>query len=285
MGHHAQSVDDALIGGLNYKFKAGASYVTNRRSVSCFAQGGNQYSPKSVKVMKFNLIGDQWSDPSTFRVMFQLNNAGNIGAAEGATLKRIEPLSWNPAVFFRRARIIYGGVGVEDIDNFSRLSLMLTAFKTEEEQNSIAGEGFCNFDHKYATDQQNDSRSTCRLEDYDQAGYVTTARRVLFKPVLGFFNQDKPVPLRYCSIQIELEQVYSFIDAIVIRGTNDSALWNISDIQCKCDLLTLDNTLDNEYASHLLSGKTLPINFATWSLTNQPTGADNNFSANRQRAI
>ena len=49
MEHHAQSVDDALIGGLSYKLKAGASYVTNRRSVSYFAQGGNQYSPNGVK--------------------------------------------------------------------------------------------------------------------------------------------------------------------------------------------------------------------------------------------
>ena len=145
MEHHAQSVDDALIGCLNYELKAGASYVTNRRSVSYFAQGGNQYSP-NVKVMKFNLTGDQWLDPSTFRVMFQLNNAGNIGAPEGSPFKRIEPLPWNPAVFFRRARIICGGVVVEDIDNFNRLSLMLTALKTEEEQHSIAGEGFCNFD-------------------------------------------------------------------------------------------------------------------------------------------
>ena len=33
------------------------------------------------------------------------------------------------------------------------------------------------------------------------------------------------------------------------------ANWFISDTQCKCDLLTLDNAFDNEYASHLLSGK------------------------------
>ena len=51
MEHHAQSVDDALIGGLSYKLKAGASYVTNRRSVSFFASGGNQYSPSGVKSM------------------------------------------------------------------------------------------------------------------------------------------------------------------------------------------------------------------------------------------
>ena len=56
-------------------------------------------------------------------------------------------------------------------------------------------------------------------------------------------------------------------------------------MQCKCDLLTLDNTLDNEYASHLLSGKSLPINFATWSHTDQSTGNDENLSANIHRAL
>ena len=34
MEHHAQSIDDALIGGLSHKLKAGASYVIDRRSVS-----------------------------------------------------------------------------------------------------------------------------------------------------------------------------------------------------------------------------------------------------------
>ena len=29
----------------------------------------------------------------------------------------------------------------------------------------------------------------------------------------------------------------------------------MTDVQVKCDLLTLDNSLENEYASHLLSGK------------------------------
>ena len=224
MEHHAQSVDDALIGGLSYKLKPGASYVTDRRSVSYFVQGGNQYSPNGVQIMKFVLTGDQWLDPSTFRVMFQLNNTGNIGAAEGTSLKSIEPLSWNPAVFFRRARVICGGVVVEDIGNFNRLPLMLTARETEEEQNTIAGERFCNFDGKYATKQQNDSRSTYRQEDYDKAGMVITARRVLFKPILGLFNQDKLLPLRCCPIQIELELVNSFTDAIVKRGACNSAL-------------------------------------------------------------
>ena len=68
-------------------------------------------------------------------------------------------------------------------------------------------------------------------------------------------------------------------------GFSTGVNWDISDIQCKCDLLELDSSLSNEYASHLLSGKSLPINFNTWNHTNQSTGNDNNFSAHISRAV
>ena len=67
-----------------------------------------------------------------------------------------------------------------------------------------------------------------------------------------------------------------FVD-MVTAGEKYIANCDISDVQCKCDLLTLDNSLENEYASHLLSGKALPINFSTWNHTNQSTGLDKNF--------
>ena len=50
---HANSVDDYLIEGLSFKLSPGASYVTNRRSVSFFPSGSDTYSPTSgVKVIK-----------------------------------------------------------------------------------------------------------------------------------------------------------------------------------------------------------------------------------------
>ena len=145
MEHHAQSVDDSPIGGLSYKLKAGASYITNRRSVSYFDSGGNQYSPNGVRVIKFNITGDRWLDPSTFRVRIQLNNLEHDPLGS----KYISPLSWNPAVFFRRARIIAGGQFIQGIDDFNRLSLMLTSIKSDEEQLMIASEGFSSFDDRY----------------------------------------------------------------------------------------------------------------------------------------
>ena len=283
MEHHANSVDDALIGGLSYKLKSGASYVTNRRSVSYFAQGGNDYKPSGVRVMKFHLTGDQWMDPSTFRVAFQLNNLDY----DAASSNYVQPLSWNPAVFFRRARIIAGGQVIEYIDDFNRLSLMLSSLKSGEEQLMIASEGFNSFDEQYA-DVAQDNRKTYRNFDYDKSGSVFEGRRVIFKPMFGIFNQEKLLPLRYMPLQIELELVNAGGDAVHVgawEGQNNTANWSISDIQCKCDLLTLDNALDNEYASHLLSGKSLPINFRTWNHTNQSTGNDKNFSANINRAL
>ena len=39
------------------------------------------------------------------------------------------------------------------------------------------------------------------------------------------------------------------------------------------------------YLSHLLSGKSLPVNFSTWNHINQSIGGDKNFSANSNRAL
>ena len=211
MEHHTQSVDGALIGGLGYKLKAGASYVINRRSVSYFAQGGNQYSPNGVKDMKFSLTGDQWLGPSNFRVMFQLNNEDYDAA--GSTY--LQPLSWDPAVFFRRCRIIAGGVVIEDIDNFNRLSLMLHALKSEEEQLGIAAEGFGSFDGRYAN-VATDTRKSYRFGNHEKSGIVFAGRRVVFKPLVCLFNQERFTPLRYCPIQVESELVNNGADAVFV---------------------------------------------------------------------
>ena len=276
-----------MIGGLSYKLKAGASYITNRRSVSYFASGGNTYSLNGVKVVKFNLTGDQWLDPSTFRVAFQLNNHNGVNANDFQIM--VQPLSWNPAVFVRRARFICGGQVVEDTDGFNRLSLMLTDRMPEDDQRDIACEGFGNFDFvKGDAAQAADKRRGYRQTGYDLSGNVGLSRRVQFKPMLGLFNQEKLIPLRYCPIQIELELVNQQSDAVTIEtaeGFQNGGNWDISDIQCKCGLLDLDSSLSNEYASHPLSGKGLPINFNTWSHTNQSTGLDKNFSAHITRAV
>ena len=70
----AQSVEDYLIDGLTFKLQPGASYITNRRSVTYFPHGGNTYSATGVKVIKLMLTGSDWLDPSTVKMQFDLLN-------------------------------------------------------------------------------------------------------------------------------------------------------------------------------------------------------------------
>ena len=69
------AIEDHLIDSLSFRLQPGASYVTNRRSVSFFPQGSNIYKPlQGTKVIKINLTGDGWLDPSTVQLQFTLTN-------------------------------------------------------------------------------------------------------------------------------------------------------------------------------------------------------------------
>ena len=108
MESHAQSADNILLDGLSFKLPATADYVTNRRSVTFMPQGGNQYSVNGVKVIKINLTGQDWLDPSTVRFMFTINN---LEAGAGKQLR----ILGGPWSFFRRLRVLCGGTVIEDI--------------------------------------------------------------------------------------------------------------------------------------------------------------------------
>ena len=87
-------------------------------------------------------------------------------------------------------RLICGGQVIEDTGDFKRLSLMLTDLLPGDDQHDIGCEGFGNFDFvKGAGAQAADQRKSYRQTDYDLSGNVGLARRVMFKPMLGLFNQ------------------------------------------------------------------------------------------------
>ena len=70
----ANSIEDKLIDGLSFKHKPGASYITDRKSVTFHPSGSNFYSTNGTKLIKIMLTGDNWLDPSTLRIMFDVAN-------------------------------------------------------------------------------------------------------------------------------------------------------------------------------------------------------------------
>ena len=76
---HANTIEDYLIYGLNFKLNPGASYVKERKSVSFQAQGSNVYtSNQGVRVIRLNIISSGMLDPSTAKLFFELQNKGTV---------------------------------------------------------------------------------------------------------------------------------------------------------------------------------------------------------------
>ena len=113
----SNSIEDYLIDNISYKLKPGASYINERKSVAYHPSGSNIYSCTGTKLIKIQLTGDSFMDPSTFRVMFDLVNT------ESDAAKELRDLG-GPGSFFRRARLLCGGICIEDIDDYARVQAM-----------------------------------------------------------------------------------------------------------------------------------------------------------------
>jgi hypothetical protein len=256
-------------------------------------QGGNQYSVNGVKVIKINLTGSDWLDPSTVRFMFTINNGS---APTSGQYLRVLGGPWS---FFRRLRVLCGGTVIEDIDYYSRAHEMFHILTNPVNRKNDAIEG--------AGTQYDIARNASYTDDGPQLNASNflginpgDSRTVFFKPLAGILNQEKFMPIKYCPLQFEFELVSWTNDVVVypalpttqavtafttlndytapsgIQWTNVNQYdfrfaknncsndWSITNVQVKCDLITLDNGLENEYSQHLLSGKALPINYSTF---------------------
>ena len=92
----ANSTEDYLIDSFQLKIPPGASYVTDRRSVSFFCAGSNIYKSNSgAKVIRISITGDGWLDPSTIRMLYTLVN-------NDASPKRLRTIGgpWSFSVVF-----------------------------------------------------------------------------------------------------------------------------------------------------------------------------------------
>ena len=276
MEAYTQSSEDQLIDGLPFKLGNSASYITDRKSVTFWPSGSNIYKTSSgTKVIKFQLNADSWLDPSTVRIMFNLVNNGDA-------VERLRPLQ-GPHSFFRRVRISANGCLLEDFD-YNRTHQMFEMLTSVHNRDNDDIEGF-----GYRSDTLHGAApSTDTMPGIMGGSYQTVG----FKLCSGIFNQPKMLPLKYMgALTIELELVNDKNDPVITPGVdavftvaNTSNDWQIENVQLKCDIVTLDNTLQNNYDSHLLSGKSLPINFNTYITQSQAvTGQD--VSVNVSRAI
>ena len=214
--------------------------------------------------------------------MFNLVNDGADAA------HKLYPVS-GPWCLFRRLRVLAGGQLIEDIDYYNRVHEMFHSYQSEKVRLNDATEGFLTNTYNLNNNYYPNNIGTA----IPGAGGMFT---VSFRPLSGLINQDKFLPIRYCPITLEFEVCNNMSDCVICPTTvnpqtvdfttgNTSSLWHIEQFQVKADVVTLDNALDNEYAAHLLSGKSLPINFSTYTTQLQAITPNGNVAINVQRAF
>jgi hypothetical protein len=256
----ARSVEDYLIEGLSFNLNPGASYVTDRRSVSYFTAGSNIYHSGSGLVSSVSISpGEGRLDPSTVRLSYTLVNN------EGTAAKILRPLS-GPWSFFRRARCLVGGAIVDGIDYYNRVREMLHILTSKANRDNDSLEGFgarWDDDASWSTwnteygaivddvDYYNRVHETLHIltseanRDNDELeGFgsrwdndefwgkwngntnfgeipANGSRSVCFKPLFGLLNRPKYIPLMRSPLTLEFEVVNGATDPLV--GRNASA--------------------------------------------------------------
>jgi hypothetical protein len=172
-----------------------------------------------------------------------------------------------PHGFFRRFRLICGGQVIEDIDNYNRTCEMFKMMNAEDKPLNDAIEGF--------------------------GGTITSTptslgagaeRVVTFTPFLGFKIKTHIYQSAIVLFNLNLN-LYHLLATQIRTAGNASSTFTISDAELTCDVITLDNALDNEHVSHLISGRSLPINLSSHATNVQAACSTGKQNVNLARAL
>jgi hypothetical protein len=272
MERHVANLEPLLIENLSFKLKESAQYITSRRQVTYYASGSNVYSTVGgTRTLSVTMNGLEWIDPSSVYLQYDLRNTEAI-----AGVKRVRPVS-GAHCFFQRLRIMTGhGTLVEDISDYNQVHELFSNMKPREEVD-------------------NDDILSFGSRVHDTVGQHMT---VSFKPLCGLFSQEKYLPLKYLNgLTLEFTLVGSSDDCIISEPatdvadaqfltTNTSKSWQIENVQVKAQVVSLDNTMQNQYDKHMIDGGNLPIRFSSIVTSKQHLGtASNDIAINVTRAF
>ena len=284
----AAAQEDFLIPGLNFKLPQSASYVSGRRFATFFPQGSNIYTPNGgTRLIRFVLSDAQnMLDLSTFRLAFELTNT------DGARL--LWPQGHPGQCWFQRVRIYIGGTLIEDILLANRVSGMLDLLKPANRRWSESLELLGSVGEDVAGSGQTAGYTAGPMNAQLGAG----SKRTIVSPIFaGLFATHYLLPGRFpLTIELELVNNPNQCCAAQTWGGGDpevpvalSQTFEITNARILCDVVSVDNAVNEELSRVLLAGGALPLHLTSYSNTMHNlilTGnANQSFSVTLSRAF
>ncbi|MDA8582768.1 hypothetical protein N9L68_01015 [bacterium] len=221
-----------------------ASYVVDR-SESTFFSNVTEAGPSSVRVVTWNVNSDNFIDLNSLHFSFEVVNTD--------TTNELDFLSYLPQVLFDRMLIQVGGVSVETLDYFNRVSVLFDTFLPSDKRQNNADLGF-------GTPPRTNDKIHWQALPIPAGG----SRRVVFKPLIsGLISGHNKYMLGWAlgsqglQLQLQLAQANDVVDT----GTNKSNSYVLRDLRVNCNTIMVDSGLMNSYSQHLLSGRSFFLSF------------------------
>lgn len=234
---HISSSEDRLISGLHFNGRNTASYIVARRACTFAPSNAAAWTPRGL--LRFNLADHSgWLDGNTVRLCMTITN--------NHATSTLSPVGISPACMLRRVRIIANGSCIcEDIEEYGRVFQMFSYLLPSQRRFSNMVESWGGL---------TGATGTIGMPDMPDPIPANTSRQVCVQLLSPLLTQGKMLPLAMLPLTIELELADK---DECFEGTGNN--WTITRPRLLADCCDLDQTLQNSYAAHLLSGKSLPI--------------------------
>lgn len=252
-----------------------SEYVFPSQSTRCF-KSTVKYVPKdnvsfyssglSGQTIKFILPASGYLNPCETTLNFNVQVAAGTSAASGTLNLALQD---NIQSIFRRVRILYGSLVLEDIQDYATLSRIITYCTTPPRgiRNGVGMfEGVGRFNRRL-------NYHRLPATTAGNTPVASTVRRYSIQLYAGLFMQRKLIPLKWMSsqlqIEIELAPANECIELLqpVSGVTVTSAEIRVSQVEFLAQILEFDTKFDEGVFEALQYG--LPIQFQSWHLTYQ----------------
>ena len=242
---------DVLVGPLKFGLDPQGSYIQARESTQTFSNV-NSASPAGVKQITINVgSASQWLDPSTVLLSVLCTNHDTVNALNPATV--------GAHCLFDRLQIRMGSTLVEDIQEFGKLTEIMTKYSMSPQKRMECG--MLGFGTKVKATNPN-----MYLTDQHDARTIPAggSKRIYMKfDLSGVFSQHRWLPLFSLGgqgLQLQLSLSAATTSMIISDGgVTYSQNYTLSDIRLLGDMITLSGELQESYNAALLNGTSLKL--------------------------
>ena len=246
-----------MISQLDYTLPRLASYVSLREEC-VYTPAGAVFRPDGLRLLRIPVTSDGFIDASTIVIEATLRNH--------STTKMLTMSDPSLASMISEMRVFMSGVEVERVQDYGRLVETLNRSLSLEKRINNA-----DLELEISRDANGAGQG---IGFGNNSGYIHPepinfgkSVTMFHKPLLGITQQKKIVPtwaLTSQGLVIEILLCSGMADPLATG--DDGALagdpsqdWSLEQVRLHCDVVKINSQMQNSYASHILTGKSLTL--------------------------